>query len=365
MNTKLISIIVCVLLAVCATVGQARPGAEPEQIEFKFVWKQGQVIQQKIVSKTIGSVKMPDPIPEQKFLQVFEQQIASKCTKVNPDGSALFECTMPIIGMEMSAGKYKSKHYFDSTKNSDEKPWDSKDPSARIFSAMTKVKFYVTFDSKGRPTKVEGFSESMNKALGQRGDKLGFLDSKVADALRSAFNDDYMTEQIESNYRMFPTKGPVRVGDIWQADWKMKMPIMNSIVEGHAEYELLGIEEFQGRQCAKISIKESFSSVPEQRQKKDDSGTASSSPANIFEHMEWEFEGSGGEGIAYLDYENGLLVKLRQTQRLNMRISMKGDPNAQDPDLKKGFGIIEQNMNMLVSIDLVEPSQESDAGLSK
>ena len=41
----------------------------PQQIEFKFTFEPGRTTVQKVESKTVGTLKLPGPLPEQKFSQ--------------------------------------------------------------------------------------------------------------------------------------------------------------------------------------------------------------------------------------------------------------------------------------------------------
>ena len=79
----------------------------------------------------------------------------------------------------------------------------------------------------------------------------------------------------------------------------------------------------------------------------------------MFNFMNAKMQSSGGDGIAYWDYENGVLVKLRQTQRLTMQITVNPNPKAEDAELKQGFGPIVHKLNTSTSIDLIEPEPAS------
>ena len=115
--------------------------ASPTQIEFKVTPQLGKVTKLQMVTKTVGSVKMPDPIPEQKFSQLIEQEYLSKCIKINPDGSALYEMSTPKISMETNYGGFKSKSRYDSSEApaqaSASKPSPSTQP--RISDAIFKI----------------------------------------------------------------------------------------------------------------------------------------------------------------------------------------------------------------------------------
>jgi len=350
--------ITCMLAGPWAAAGG--PAAEPDmpdQIELRLKYRPGHVTRQRVVNKAVGSMKLFGLLPEQKFSQTFEQDLTIRCRSVNADGTAVVEMTMDRIAMKMSI--FGSNVEFDTASpatRAAEPP--GTDVVRKMFSAMAGSKLTMTIGPDGRPTNVEGAREMLKKMFDQLddGNVPGFV-RKMYDQLINLFGDDNVMQDMQQYNRMIPDKGPVRVGDKWDRKWEMKIPVFNGKVEGEGQYELLAIEEFHGRRCAKIGIKESFrmggSPPPES-----ESETTTAPAKGIFERMTFELKGSGGEGTAYWDYESGDLVQLRQTQRMTMEISLAADPNAETEEMKKAFGKMVQKLNTSLNLDLLD-----DAGV--
>ncbi|GMV97205.1 MAG: hypothetical protein HRF43_08950 [Phycisphaerae bacterium] len=336
----------------------------PEQVEFKFKFEPGRTYRQRITSNSAGALALPAPLAEQKFRQVFEQVLTSTCRKVNADGSAVFDLTLSDVAMNMSVGGFKMEY--------DSRTFDPKtaDPAlalvGRFFEAMNGVTFSVTLSDTGRPLKVEGLAAGMKKALNRieaqagGGEMKGFFDQ-----LAGFMDDESMNQQMQSYYRMAPeTPGPVKVGEKWSQTWAMKMPFVGGSFEGRGDYELLGIEELQGRRCAKIRVKESFKMQPRA------AGAAAgaegeSAMARMLAGLKMELSTSGGDGIAYIDCLRGELVRLRQTQTMTIGMTV---PTTDNPEGAAAVAAPSFTMNIRTSVSIdtldatAEPATKPAAG---
>jgi hypothetical protein len=356
---RTIQTIAYVLISALAGASQAAPPTKPDQVQLQPVYRAGRVTRQRMVTKTVGSIKLFDPLPEQKFSQVFEQDVTMKCRKVNADKSAIVDMTMDRIAMKMTIGGLNME--FDSSAPAP--PSDERHDRrlvGRIFSAMVGSTFTLTMGPDGEPVKIEGVKEMMKKmADGLGEEKMPAAIRKMFDQLGNLFGDDGMMQEMQSCTRMIPKDGPKRVGDKWEEKWDMKVPVFNGKIEGQGQYELLGIEEFRGRRCAKISVKETFSmAAAPAAENASNAGTATSAPAKgIFERLRFDLKASGGEGTAYWDYENGDLVQLRQTQRMTIEISLAPDANAEETDMKAGLPSMVQKLNTSESVDLLDDAE--------
>lgn len=352
---------------VCGCVGPAlmaaEPAGQPESVEFKFNFEPDRVIRQRVVTKSFGTISMASPMPEQKFSQVFEQTLTSRCRKVNADKSAVLDVSLDDLVMKMSIGPMSME--YDSRTFDPEK---TTDPMTRllgkIFSAMAGAKFTVTMSETGQPLKVEGLGDTLRKAAKATNDPQGgewAEVSKLFDQLGSLFDDETMGQQMQSMYRMSPQKkGPIKVGDRWEQDWSMKMPIVSGELTGKGEYELLGVQELRGRPCAKVRVKETFVLVPKPKE----ANKAATGMQAVLDRMEMELSSSGGEGVAYIDYQRGELVQLRQTQSFTIKITVKSDPNAQDAMGKVGMELTQKLRNS-VTMDLLEGDAPAPAAQTR
>jgi hypothetical protein len=356
MNAKHKMILAGIMLSL--TAGFAGAETIPDQIEFKFAHELGKVSRMKMVVKNVGSMKIADPMPEQKFSQVIEQEYQMICKKINPDGTADYEMSIPSIAMKMDAGGFKSEYRVsasDEEKAVKEGPADQKqktDATFKLWSAMTRCKFTLILDASGKAIKVEGFAEAMEKAQKELG-TLSAMEKMIFDRMSEVFSDETMLKQFKSYDTMIPAKGPIRVGDTWNTENEMKIPFLNVMMREKTEYKLIGIEKFQGRLCAKIAVKTSMGSIPE----KDDesvSAVQSGQKKTPFENMKTNFKMSDGSGIAYVDYAKSELVKSQNTMRMTIELTVK---NGSGENAAEGHVV--QKLFNSVSMELLEPQAEA------
>jgi hypothetical protein len=349
MNTLRYALFVC-LLAGPAWAQQNATSSEQsaETVSFRFAPKVGEVTRTTIATKTSGSMNMFGSMLTQKFSQNYEQDIVLKCTEIKPDGTSVFEMTLPAVAMKMNMGGFSIE-----VDTRDENPPAATQPVfdivRRLFTAMTRLECTVTFSPEGEPLKLEGLSEGMDSIMKEFSSQLMPGLGQLFDQFRDYLADDIMAEQMRSVTRMMPDDGKARVGDKWTREWQVKLPPFNVMTQGKGEYEFLGMEEFRGRRCAKIRVKSSLTTMPGQKP----DGAKLGVPKGIFDRMELSMNSSGGNGIAYLDPATGDLLQMRETQRTTLEISMAPDPQAEE-HLQEGIGKITQKLTTSVQINLVE-----------
>jgi len=350
--------IASVLVGPLTAFAQAGPEATEDAIEFKFVYEPGQVVTHRVVNKAVGTMKLQDPIPEQKFSQTFEQDVVARCEQVKPDKSAVFGMTIPRIVMKMTLGSLKIDWAFDSRTGQEVKAdLPSPDIAAAIFKGITQTKFRFTLGPDGQAVAVTGLDEGIEKVFGELKGDASPLVKPFMDKLREFMTDEMMTEQLESNRRTIPPTSPARIGDTWEHEWEVKIGFMNIALQCKGQYELIGIEELHGRPCAKIRITESVETAPRPDPGKRDPAASGGKPQTMIDRMRFEMTASGGDGIAYWDYQNGQLVRHRQTHRLMLTLSLPADPDAESILLRTGFGPIVQKFSVATSVDLIDPAE--------
>jgi hypothetical protein len=343
MNMKRAIAVLWIVAGLISTAVGAEPTAAPavtetpKQIEFKFTFEPGRTTVQKVESKTVGTLKLPGPLPEQKFSQSYEQVVTSTCRKVNPDKSVVMDVTLGGIKMRMSVGPMAID--YDSATFKPDEADQVGGFVGKLFQAMEGAKFNVTVSETGRPLKVEGLSESLRKALSKIGDTESDRQTKkILEGMSKVLSDDQMNEQMQMYYRMVPPKqGLVKIGEKWDQTWSMKMPMVGGNFEGRGEYQLIGVEEVHGRPCAKIRVKESFKLQPGGQAP---AGAEADEWQALFSQMNMEVSSNSGDGIAYVDYTRGEVVRLRQTQKITIKISPKegaGEGAAAIPAMTQTF----------------------------
>jgi len=170
------------------------PAAAPDTIEFKYVHTPGKVSRMNLVTKVVGSMKMPDPIPEQKFIETIEQQLVATCRKVEPDGSAVYEMRMPVIAMKMDIGGMKMDFRSDAPATQGATTFPGMETMQKLYAAMAKGKFTVVLDRDGRPRRGDGWAKTMQDAMKSLGN-LSAQEMAPIKAMSSMFDDAQMREQ--------------------------------------------------------------------------------------------------------------------------------------------------------------------------
>jgi hypothetical protein len=357
MNLRNKMIIACLFLLAGTFPGLA--ATTPDQVEIKILHQPGRIARYKMVIKIVGSMKMPDPIPEMKTSQIMVQEYLTKCIKVNPDGSAVYEMSTPRIEMQMDLGGSKGKFLADNNKSTttpvpspQTKPNNTK--TSELISVMAQVKYTLTVGRDGTPLKVQGYVESLNKALKNAGN-FNPVEKMFLNSLRQTMNDDTMLKEMKSKFSILPPRRTLKIGDTWTSSTNMNMAVFNLTNKVIAEYKVIGIEEFHGRPCLKIQTRESMQSFP---LPKPASKPATSQPENPFNAMELTLKSNDGNGLAYVDYQTGEIVQYHKTQRMITEATMKNPPGKKSSDNKNTFSA-RQSAFTSSSLDLLPQTPET------
>ena len=352
-----------------AASGLAQQTALPDKVDFNFKFQPGRSYTQRIVSRNVGAVTLPPPLPEQKMSQTVEETIVSHCTKVNPDGSGEFEIGIQDFSLRMTIGGM--------TINYDSRTYDPTKPTdfvtrliGSMFSGIRDVKMHATISSSGEALKFEGMGavmKNMARNLGKNLPESGQETAQVKsmfDEIGSMFDDNSMAsnmgQELQSMYRLTPGKrGPYKIGDNWDHAWTMRLPGLFAEMKGRGDYELVAIEMFRGRPCVKIRSKETFdmgtSAAPASKPAKEGMLAA------ILRNMDMKISASGGEGYAWLDYTTGEMVQMRATQNITLNMNMQIPQSGKTESSAKPSQAVQisQKFRTSVSADLIEPGAQT------
>jgi hypothetical protein len=103
----------------------------------------------------------------------------------------------------------------------------------------------------------------------------------------------------------------------------------------------------------KVRVKETFKMLPADPAAP--KSTDGDSPLDSFlGRVKMEISSSGGDGIAYIDYQTGEVIKLRQTQNIELKISAAADPDDADEETRDGIQPMNMKFRVSVSFDLLE-----------
>lgn len=366
------NLIVGLAVAAWATAAQAE---SPTSIEFRYTPKVGQEMRHRMTMNSVGTMGTGSGVPGMRFTQSNTQEAVGVCKEVTPDGSAVFEITLGRVATRMN--RPGMNFTFDSASFD---PAKTDGTAMRmiglLYSGLVGSKFTTTFNPQGWPVNVTGMREAVLKMIGPikkeiDKDPAGRFVTPIIDSLAAAFDDSMINDQMKSFYRFLPSEaGPVAVGKKWDSDWDMELPFLKTKCKAKGQYELLGVETFRGHPCAKIGIKESFT-MNTDWQRVSKSGTKPAAGLNkLFEKMDMSLSASNGEGVVHWDYEHGVLVQLRQTQRIAISIKF----NTKDLMLAASAPVTEtapagdqviqtmtQNLTTSAQVDLLEGEADQTA----
>lgn len=364
------NLMIGITAAACAAAVQA----EPATVEFRYAPRVGDEMCHRLVMNSVGTLSFAPNAPGTRFTQSTTQETAGKCRQVDPDGSTVFDMKLTRIATRMNTPGMKVD--YDSRTFDPEKTDNvAVRMFGRFYSGLVGSELTITFNPQGSPVKVSGMRQAIEKALGPLKKELahepmGLVIAPFIDNLAAAFDDSMLDDQLKSFYRFVPTgEGPIPVGKTWNADWDMELPFLKTTCRATGQYELLGVETVRGRPCAKIGIKESFTMNTDPGQKARTGARPSPGLARLFEKMDMSLSASHGEGVAYWDYEKGLLVRLRQTQRIAMTlrfnpkdiVAMTAPAAETAPAGEQGTQTFTQNLTSSIQVDLLEGEEGEPA----
>ena len=134
------------------------------------------------------------------------------------------------------------------------------------------------------------------------------------------------------------------LGDKWSGSSELKLPMLGMDYKSETEYELLGLEKLNGRNCAKIRVTEKSATIPLNK----------SPDAGPFAGMQMTMSLSDGKGLMWWDLDKGYVVRMRQTQGIEINITTKveGDDSPVAVAVK-------QKLHNAVSVDVIEPTAKT------
>lgn len=342
------------LIAVAATPLAAQT-APPEQIEFRRIPEPGRVFHHRVQIQSVGTTNGI------KFVQNMGQWVAIECKQTNPDGSAVVEMTMERLAMRMSApilGRIDIDTMHPTTKPSNIPVMNT---IAKLLESLVGTKITMDVDPQGHPLRVQGMREALNKIqerLAQEGpDAEGAAMLKPAmDALGGAFDDDTLTQQMSCYALMLPKENrPYSVGESWENQMEAELGMLGLHYTTQGTYQLQAIEPLHDRPHAKIRMKENFRIAPRPADEQQNPPAGGNFLAALLKQMDLQLNASGSEGVAYWDYQQGIMTQMRQTQRMTIEGKSRKEPSA------GGTGKPEfvQRLTTAIEIDLVNDATET------
>lgn len=354
-------IIAALTLSLCGPIALAQ-STPPKEVTFNFKYKVGSTTRQRVVSRNVGSVAMPAPLPEQRWSQSVEETITMNCIGVREDGAGEFKMTIGDIKFKMTIGAL-TVNYDAATYDANAKVDWVTELISKVFHALNGTELKCNISATGQMLRIDGLGEAFKKMAASVANGKDQASVKTMfDQLGAVMDDETMSQELQSYYRLLPAKpGPYKIGDKWDHKWQMNLPKFGTAMSGHGNYELAAIEMYRNRPCVKILTKESFEltthpTTQPASQKSPTTGKSNDAIVKLLEKFDMEMTTSGGDGYAYVDYTTGELVGLRTTQNIGMVMRVK--PDAVKPENKNQPPVeIRQSYKTYASLDLLEPGQ--------
>jgi hypothetical protein len=240
----------------------------------------------------------------QKMTQKVQQWMKGECLEVNEDGVATVHLTFERFAMDLNVG---GRHVtFDSAAAPSSQP-DKEDPAQpavrKILAGMFSGKgLTATVTSEGRCLKIEGMDEILEGMKDMPGNE------QVAKLFKESMTEDALADDWFSNTTWLPKK-PVRVGDVWSSERRMKMgPLGEGLAK--SRNRLLGVETIEGRRIARIGQTMNMELSP--------------NPAGMgisgAENMKMKIVCLGGTGTRLWDLDRGYVVRAQESSPLELTL---------------------------------------------
>jgi hypothetical protein len=252
--------------------------------------------------KMLGTTEMENNSPECDWTKAIDE-IHYTCLKVNPDGSGVYEVSMPFEEQITGSSKgvvtlryEKGKPAFADSSKINKHPLDN----SRFYIATQNVRAQVTFTMivapDGTPLKVEGYQKAFEKLLNEALKDVGPLtkiDEQQLAAIKKNTIDKSMLETMKVYRPNLPEGKTLHVGETWAYDKSSGL-----------DYRLESVVMFNGRPCAKIQ-KRTAASTPQK--------------SNPNPNVQNETRIIEANGYLYLDYEKGEILLEEQASSFDFK----------------------------------------------
>lgn len=286
------TVFLSLLASVALEAGQKSPGEEKVTLRQKFhkgmTSRMTMTMDMSMEMRTTGSNRADMPENIQAKIQQTQETLL-RVTNVDTDGVTTLEMTFERMRQVMDMGERKI------VLDSKEDPQTTDSMSQALSAAFKPLighTIVITFDRDQKAVEVKGMDE-MWKAFGE--DVKGLAMRKQMEKM---FGDRQIQKMMEQCLARNLPKQPVAVGEKWISNDQMDIPIMGS-VRVKTACTLAGIEQYKGRQCAKILM--SAQMAPAETQ-------PGSRPHGL--PMGMKIKKSDSKGVQWFDIEAGELVEL-------------------------------------------------------
>ncbi len=287
---------------------------DPSAKDFDLRWrgKAGDVLRLRLsMSQTFENSMVPQAV-ESETTFVFHQRVKS----VSPEGIGTMELDYEAVRMRLTGPMSTS---YDSTLEGDAAGQNDSEMAA-LFGPLLAASIELEIEPSGRIRELRGLEQALQDAF----DNLE--NDQMREAFKQMFGEESLRRMVE--LQVFPDK-PVAVGDTWQRDMDMKVPMLGTM-RFDFDNEFRGVERHNGTDCARVDV----------------GGTIEldSSGADFPVPMEASMADSDVSGTMFFDLENGFLVESEMTNALDLEMSFEPGGESEEVGIRMS---IETEQRML------------------
>lgn len=291
------------MAAVLAVAGMtlAAQAQDEYTIQYKHP-KAGETVVLHNTSHVVGTITGMG-IGSTKMTQKIQQWIKMECLEINDEGVATLRMTFDRMAMDMDMG---GQHmHFDSAEPPSSQP-DKENPAEEAIrksmgGIFTGKSLTATVTAEGKCLKMDGLDELLEGMKDMPGGE------QMAKMLRESMSEN-AKEQWFGKTTWLPAK-PVRIGDIWTSDQRMKLGPLGEVIM-KAKNKLLGVDVVDGRHIARVGQTANMEMSP------DLAGTKMPGAEN----MKMKMTSQGGTGTWLWDLDSGRMIKMQQNAPMEMAV---------------------------------------------
>jgi hypothetical protein len=281
----------------------------PQEYNIRYKHpKPGEPVVMQITNDVVGTMSFG--LGTQSMTQKTRQWIKTECMGIDPDGIAKVRMTFERFAMDMNVGPVHMT--FDSA--DEPAPDPTSQPSGKsptpltmaqtMVKAMTKAMvghtLTATIGPDGKCLKMEGMKEMFDRMFK---DMPG--GEQFAKPFKEVFSEDSFKDQFFGSLSWLPTK-PVRIGDVWNTEQRIKMgPMGETVLKG--KNKLLSVETIDGRRTARVGVTMNM-----------EMGNGADGFKVAGRTVKTKMTSTGGTGTWLWDLDRSRMIKLQQTYPMEM-----------------------------------------------
>jgi hypothetical protein len=290
-----------------AVMGLIWPVAGLAQEEYALQYKHmkpGESMLMKTTNNMVGTMQVPG-MGTQSLAQKQQQWLKQECLAIDESGNATVRTTFERVAQDSSIGPMRIN--FDTANPPASQPGGDSPALAMqkaMGSAMVGHSIEAVMTSEGKCLKMTGMQEMMDSMFKEMpGGK------EAAGAMKEMFSEDNFKQQFANATTWLPTK-PVRIGEVWSTELRMKLgPIGEMVMK--SKNKLLSVETIDGRHIARVGTTSNM-----------EIGNGGEGMKIAGQTMKMKMTSTGGTGAWLWDLDRARMIRLQQICPMDMTMDM-------------------------------------------